>query len=514
MPIKPFILMLAVGLTATAQEKKMNNTPITVVTRNGQLEGQAENEKVISYKGIPYAQPPVGNLRWKAPLPVKNWEGVKIAKQFGPRAMQTNIFGDMVFRASGTSEDCLYLNVWTPAQKNKKLLPVLVYYYGGGFVAGDGSEPRYDGTSMAEKGIVAVTVNYRLGVFGFLAHPELSQETSYKGSGNYGLMDQALALQWVYDNIAAFGGDPKKITIAGESAGSISVSALMASPLSRHLIAGAIGESGSIMGALPALPVSEVEKNGKAFETAIGAASLEEMRKMSADSILSKAMKFGAFRFNRSVDGYFFPKDPAAIFSAGEQAMVPLLLGWYSEESGARAVMGNDKMTVDLFKKNVNKLYGKDAAAILAVYTPQSDAEVEPAARALAGDRFISYSTWKWADMHLKTGKPVYRYHYERPRPGNNAGAAHSAEIEYAMGNLARNSVFAWTPDDYAVSAVMQAYFAQFIKTGNPNGKGLPKWEQLSADKPAVMRIDVNTRQEISTIEERYRTLDKLAQKN
>jgi para-nitrobenzyl esterase len=514
MHIKTFILMLAVGLTASAQDKNMNNHSLTIATRNGQLEGQSENEKVNSFKGIPYAQPPVGNLRWKAPMPVKNWEGIKTAKQFGPRAMQTNIFGDMVFRASGTAEDCLYLNVWTPAKKSKKLLPVLVYYYGGGFVAGDGSEPRYDGTSMAEKGIVAVTVNYRLGVFGFLAHPELSLESGYKGSGNYGLMDQALALQWVHDNISAFGGDPQKITIAGESAGSVSVSALMASPLSKNLIAGAIGESGSIMGALPALPVSEVEKNGKAFETAIGASSLEDMRKMSADSILSKTMKFGAFRFNRSVDGYFFPKDPAAIFASGEQAMVPLLLGWNSEESGARAVMGNDKMTVELFKKNVNKLYGKDAAAILAVYAPQTDEDVEPAARALAGDRFISYSTWKWADMHLRTGKPVYRYHYERPRPGNNAGAVHSAEIEYAMGNLSTNTVFAWTPDDYAVSKIMQSYFVRFIQTGNPNSKGLPKWTPLSADKPKVMRIDVNTHEEISAVEDRYKTLDKLVQKN
>jgi para-nitrobenzyl esterase len=296
------LLIMASFLSLSAQNQEMKSNTITV-TKNGVLEGMVENDQVISFKGIPFGQPPLGDLRWKAPVPAAKWEGVRTAKQFGPRAMQANIFSDMVFRASGTSEDCLYLNVWTPAQKGKKKLPVLVYYYGGGFAAGDGSEPRYDGTAMAAKGMVAVTVNYRLGIFGFMAHPELSRETSYNGSGNYGLMDQALALQWVYDNIEAFGGDPKKITIAGESAGSISVSALMASPLSRHLIAGAIGESGSIMGALPAMPVAEVEKNGKAFEAAAGATSLNELRKMSADSVLAKVMKFGAFRFNRSVDG-------------------------------------------------------------------------------------------------------------------------------------------------------------------------------------------------------------------
>jgi para-nitrobenzyl esterase len=507
------LLMMASCLSLSAQNQEMKSNTVTI-TKNGTLEGIVENDKVISFKGIPFAQPPVGDLRWKAPVPAAKWEGVRTAKQFGPRAMQANIFGDMVFRASGTSEDCLYLNVWTPAQKGKKKLPVLVYYYGGGFAAGDGSEPRYDGTAMAAKGMVAVTVNYRLGVFGFMAHPDLSRETTYNGSGNYGLMDQALALQWVYDNIEAFGGDPEKITIAGESAGSISVSALMASPLSRNLIAGAIGESGSIMGALPAMPVAEVEKNGKAFEVAASATSLNELRKMPADSILSKAMKFGAFRFNRSVDGYFFPKDPSAIYAAGEQAQVPLLLGWNSEESGARAVMGNDKMTVENFKKNVTKLYGNDATGILAVYVPESDAAVEPTARALAGDRFISYSTWKWADMHKKTKQPVYRYHYERPRPGNNAGAAHSAEIEYAMGNLESNKAFAWTAEDYVVSKTMQAFFVNFIKTGNPNGKGLPKWEKMTMDAaPSVMRIDVLSKSEISQHENRYETLDRLAQK-
>ena len=218
--------LLVFTASATAQER--------VKIANGELAGTTE-AGVRSFKGIPFGAPPVGNARWQPPQPVKNWTGVRQADKFGPRCMQRNVFGDMNFRANGTGEDCLYLNVWAPPKGNK--LPVLVYFYGGGFIAGDGSEPRYDGASMAARGIVAVTVNYRLGVFGFFAHPELTKESPHHASGNYGLLDQQAALQWVQQNIAAFGGDPKHVTIAGESAGSISVSAQMASPLSKNLIA-------------------------------------------------------------------------------------------------------------------------------------------------------------------------------------------------------------------------------------------------------------------------------------
>ena len=238
---------------------------------NGALEGTADKiTSVRSFKGIPFGAPPVGDARWKPPQPVQNWSGVRKTDKFGPRCMQRNVFGDMNFRANGMGEDCLYLNVWTPAKSGRERLPVLVYFYGGGFIAGDGSEPRYDGASMATKGIVAVTVNYRLGVFGFFAHPELTKESPNKASGNYGLLDQHAALKWVQQNIAAFGGDPKRVTIAGESAGSISVSAQMASPLSKDMIAGAIGESGSILGALSAVPLAEGEQNGVKFASAIG----------------------------------------------------------------------------------------------------------------------------------------------------------------------------------------------------------------------------------------------------
>src|SRR5215217_5112028 len=236
-----------------------------VKTANGRVEGTLEQSGIRVFKGLPFAAPPVGELRWREPQPVKNWTGVRPAKQFGPRAMQLPVFGDMNFRSNGMSEDCLYLNVWVPAEPAEEQLPVLVYFYGGGNVAGDGSEPRYDGTRLAQRGIITLSVNYRLNIFGFFAHPELTQESPQHASGNYGYLDQAAALRWVRENIAAFGGDPGRITIAGESAGSISVSAQMASPLSKDLIAGAIGESGSLLGGLPPVPLDTGEQRGLAF---------------------------------------------------------------------------------------------------------------------------------------------------------------------------------------------------------------------------------------------------------
>jgi para-nitrobenzyl esterase len=324
-----------------------------VKTASGAVTGIIEKSGVLAYKGIPYAAPPVGNLRWQPPQPPAAWTGIRKADHFGPRTMQAPIFGDMNFRSDGMSEDCLYLNVWTPARKSAKLLPVLVYFYGGGFVAGDGSEPRYDGESMARKGIVSLTVNYRLGVFGFFSHPGLTKESPAHASGNYGLMDQWAALKWVKENIAAFGGDPKRVTIAGESAGSIAVSAQMASPLAKDLFAGAIGESGSVLGALSAIPLAKGEAAGVEFAKSIGAESLQELRALQADSLLQAATRFGAFRFPVTVDGYFFTKDPYEVYAAGEQAHVPLLAGWNSQEMGYQAILGNQPPTKENFEKAV-----------------------------------------------------------------------------------------------------------------------------------------------------------------
>lgn len=538
-----FFLLLLGTLPAVAQSKNDAPGGNRVKTANGTVEGVTEKSGIRSFKGVPFAQPPVGELRWKEPRPVKNWQGVRKADKFGPRAMQRAIFGDMNFRSDGMSEDCLYLNVWTPAKTGKERLPVLVYFYGGGFMAGDGSEPRYDGESMAKKGIVALTVNYRLGLFGFLAHPELTAESPHKASGNYGLMDQAAALRWVQQNIAAFGGDPKKVTIAGESAGSFSVSAQMAAPASRELIAGAIGESGSLLSLQPLTPLAQAEENGVRFAKAVGANSLPALRAMPAAQLLEATAKPETPRFSAILDGYFFPKAPTAIFQAGEQAKVPLLAGWNSEEMNYRALLGQEPPTPENYRKAVQKTFGDRTEEILKLYPGSTEAEVIQSATDLAGDRFIGYSTWKWIDVHGKTsGKPVYRYFYTRPRPamtpemgdaapglaggvvrGSDAtamkvpparGAVHSAEIEYAMGNLATNKVYAWQPEDYQVSKVMQDYFANFIKTGNPNGAGLPEWPVANGPNGGqVMHIDVTSGAQPERNRERYLLLEQPAGK-
>ena len=308
---------------------------------NGTLEGTGPQASgVREFKGIPFAAPPVGDLRWAPPQAVKNWTGPRQATAFGPRCMQQALYGDMGFRSNGMSEDCLYLNVWTAAKSANTKLPVMVYFFGGGFQAGDGSEPRYDGESMASKGIVTLTVNYRLGVFGFFAHPDLTKESPHHASGNYALLDQAAALQWVHKNIAAFGGDPAKVTIAGESAGSIAVSALMASPLSKDLIAGAIGESGSILAALAPVPLAKGEEDGVKFASTLGASTIAALRALTTAQIFDAAGKQGTPRFSPTIDGYFFPESPAAIFAAGKQAHVPLLAGWNSEEMNSGSVLG------------------------------------------------------------------------------------------------------------------------------------------------------------------------------
>ena len=533
--------LLAVQLmaAASAPSPKEKGLP-QVKTANGILEG-IDDSGIRTFKGIPFAAPPVGDLRWKEPQPVKNWEGVRKADKFGPRAMQRAIFGDMGFRSDGMSEDCLYLNVWTPALSANERLPVLVYFYGGGFAAGDGSEYRYDGESMARKGIVSVTVNYRLSIFGFMSHPELTKESPHHASGNYGLLDQAAALKWVSENIAAFGGDPKRVTIAGESAGSYSVSAQMASPLSRKLIAGAIGESGSLLDTHPTNALAQGEKYGQKFAEMAGAKSIAEMRKIPSAKLVEVGTNHEFELFPVVVDGYFFPQEPAAIFEAGQQAHVPLLVGWNSEEMNFRALMGPDKPTKENFTKAVQKAFSIDAAEVLKLYNPSSDKEVEQVATDLAGDRFIGFSTWKWSDLHAKTGgSPVYRYYYARPRPamreemGNavaglaggivkdaNAkkapaatGAVHSAEIEYAMGNLPTNRVYDWQPEDYKVSEIMQSYFVNFIKTGKPDGLALPAWPAVKNGSAApVMVIDVNTRVELEKGRDRFLLLEKLSKK-
>jgi len=492
---------------------------VRVSISDGMLIGSEDKATgVRSFKGIPFAQPPVGALRWREPQPVMRWEGERKATEFGPRCMQRRVFDDMVFRSNGMSEDCLYLNVWTPAKSASERLPVLLYFYGGGFVAGDGSEPRYDGTSMAQKGIVTVTANYRLNVFGRLAHPELTAESPHKASGNYSFLDQHAALRWVRANIAAFGGDPDRITIAGESAGSASVSAHMASPLSRDLIAGAIGESGAMLAARGGIiTLAEAEQAGEAFTRSIGAESLAELRALPAERLLELAGSYQAPGLYIVVDGYFLAKTPDEVFAAEEQAKVPLLAGSNSEELSFASLLQGQAPTVENYKRVVETLFGAHAERLLQRYPATSEEEVRKAGTELASDIFMGYSTWRWVEVHARSSdQPVFYYYYAHPRPPLrndptapvSSGAVHSAEIEYALGNLDTNEVFAWTQDDYQVSRLMQAYFANFIKSGNANGEGLPSWPTYhSASFPRLI-IDTNPRVVPDERRAKYQLLD------
>ena len=413
-----------------------------------------------------------------------------------------------------------------------------MYFFGGGFVAGDGSEPRYDGESMSKKGVVVVTVNYRLNIFGFFAHPELSAEAPYKASGNYGLLDQNAALKWVQKNIAAFGGDPKKVTIAGESAGSISVSAQMASPLSKNLIAGAIGESGAgINPTLAPVTLTEAEKTGKEFVEKAGYKTIAQLRALSSRDIYEIYNESQRFGFPTVIDGYFYTKTIPQIFNAKEQAQVPLLLGWNSAEIPGGAFMQGKPYTEADYVAKVKEAYPNDHQEVLKLYPHGSEKEIELSATALASDRFISYSTWKWFDLHRKnSSQPVYRYLYSKLRPPlvdqtlasglaggtvkkeNNTpapppavGAPHACEIEYCMGNLHLIKDYAWTPDDFKVSETMLSYFANFIKTGNPNGEKLPEWGVAKAGDatPPVMILNTESKTINAKDDARYEFLDK-----
>jgi para-nitrobenzyl esterase len=488
-----------------------------VKVEGGVLEGTAGAVSTVRvFEGVPFAAPPVGALRWQAPQPAAAWTGVRKADQFGARCYQGNIFGDMIFRDKGVSEDCLYLNVWTPVPAPNKHLPVLVYFHGGGFAAGSGDEPRYDGTNFAKKGIVVVTVNYRLGVFGFVAHPELTAESPNKASGNYGMLDQVAALQWVHRNIAAFGGDPKKVTIGGESAGSAAVSALMASPLAAGLFRGVIGESGAMFntgGVLAAQPLATAEKAGVDFAAAMGAKSLAEMRAASAEDVLKAAGP--GVRFGPIIDGYFLPADPASIYAAGKQAHAALLAGWNADEVRGSVLGAKQKPTAASFHGQLSSRFGDKADSAAKVYGASTDEETLAAAGDLANDTFIVYSTWKWIEMQAATGHaPVYRFRFDRPVPlpegmtipGVKGLAGHSWELEYVFGALDSKKA-AWAPEDRKASEEIAAYFANFIENGNPNGGGLPKWPAFGKTHE-VMHLDADCHAAPEEHRDRYEFLD------
>jgi para-nitrobenzyl esterase len=471
-------LALLVSVSALGAER--------VRTDRGTVEGTVSADgKIQIFRGIPFAAPPLGDLRWKEPQPVAKWKGVRKATEFGPRCMQGRVFGDMVFRDNGPSEDCLYLNVWTPAASPKAHLPVMVWIYGGGFVAGSTSEPRQDGENLAKKGVVVVSCNYRLGVFGFFASADLARESGHNASGNYGLLDQVAALQWVHRNIAAFGGDPDQVTIFGESAGSFSVSALVASPLARGLFERAIGESGAFFSTtLSAKPLAESEAADAKFAESMGATTLAALRALPAGELLADASKKGPFAFEPNIDGYFLPEDVRSIYAARKQSPVPLLAGWNRDEGGFPPA------TAEKFKEQARKRYGDRAADFLKVFPADTDAQARQSAHDLGRDQFIAYSTWKWIEMQMAVA-PVYRYEFDdappQPasatasgKPASPPAAYHSAEIEFVFEALPSKHL-PWRPEDEKLSDMMSSYWTNFAKSGNPNGPGLPEWPAYSA---------------------------------
>jgi para-nitrobenzyl esterase len=401
----------------------------------------------------------------------------------------------------------------------------LVWIHGGGFQAGAGAEPRHDGEAFARKNVVLVTINYRLGVFGFLAHPELTRESGRNASGNYGLLDQVAALKWVQDNIAAFGGDPQNVTIFGESAGSFAVSALMASPLAQGLFHKAIGQSGAFFGArggtLGPKSLSEAEEHGRKFAATLGAPTLAALRAKSGDEVMQAAMKMQPW-FSPILDGYFLPESPVSIFSAGKQARVPLLAGWNADEVRASVVLANQKPTAESFTEQTRKRFGDQADAMLKAYPASNDVEALESAAALATDTFIGYSTWKWLEVHAKTtDAPVYRYSFDRkipvpsdhkvngvPATSSDVGARHAGEIEYVFGALKQSlPKVPWQDADRKLSDAMTTYWANFARTGNPSGSGLPAWPRYD-ETLEVLHLDTKIHAAPDPLRPRYEAWD------
>lgn len=503
------ILVASLALNAVAEDR--------VRVMSGMLEGTLDAATGVRvFKGVPFAAPPTGDRRWKPPAPVEQWDGVFEADTWGAHCMQGEMFGGpLVTRDEEMSEDCLYLNIWTPAKSADENLPVLVVFHGGGFAAGSASEPRTDGTWLAQQGIVVVAPNYRLGLFGFLAHPELTAESLGLGSGNYGMLDQVEALRWVRDNIAAFGGDPARVTVNGESAGSLSVSALMASPLSRDLLQRGIGQSGGFFaspsGSMALQSLSEKEQDGIRFARSVGAESIRDLRRMPAARLLEAVMgQNGGWGYGPGIDGYFLDRPVSEIFAAGEQARIPLLVGWTSAELGMTIALNPDKPTAESFAAELSRTFGEQSANALAMYPAMNDEQAMQSAADLASDLFISYSTWKWIEAHLASSSaPVYRYRFDRTIPSDPAsrfGAIHAVDIEYAFNTL-QSKPSDWQAADRSVARTMATAIANFVRTGDPNGDGVPLWPEFGRHKE-VMYFDTVSESGPEEFRPRYEFLD------
>jgi para-nitrobenzyl esterase len=452
-----------------------------VKVKGGLVEGTVADNLTV-YKGIPFAAPPVGDLRWRAPQPAPKWQGVRKADQFAPGCMQS--MGGPP--PGGMSEDCLYLNIWTPGKSAKERVPVLVWIYGGGFNGGATSIPVYSGEKLANRGVVLVSIAYRVGILGFFAHPELSAESPHRVSGNYGLLDMIAGLQWIQRNIAAFGGDPKRVTIFGESAGGIAVSMLCASPLAKGLFQGAISQSGGSFGPWSYAPVpgenmrllADSESSGVAFAKTAGAASLKELRALPAEKLLDAGKRRRGMAWP-IVDGWVIPDDQYKLYEAGRFNDTAILVGYNSDEGASFS----RERTPEDYIAGVRKRYGPFAERLLQAYPTAADS-VPKTARDLARDAAFGWHTWVWARLQSKHGKGKAYYYYFDQHPGQ--GAPHGAEIPYVFEHLddTRRPV---TPEDQRISGAIAAYWTNFAKRGNPNGEGVAEWPAFSDKNPVVM---------------------------
>lgn len=480
-----FLVFVCIALSFTQAQSQL---PPVINVSGGAIRGVYEQGLQV-YKGIPFATLPVGNLRWKAPLPVEKWKGVKLTDRYGPSPYQGGN------PTGGKSEDCLYLNVWSPAKSSKEKLPVLVWIYGGGFSFGSTAEPVYTGENIANKGVVFVSIAYRVGQLGFLAHPALSAETKNKVSGNYGLLDMIAGLKWVKKNIGVFGGDPDKVTLFGESAGGIAVSMLCASPLAKGLFHGAISQSGGSFGPprWTTYPgenqklLTDAEQSGLEFMKKAGANSLAELRNVPVEKLPQGFGLPGAWPI---IDGYVIPADQYTLYEKGKYNHTPVLIGYNSDEGLSFMPPKTPKDYLD----NVNKRYGKYATDLIRAY-PVGDSTVPKTARDLARDAAFGWHTWAWADLQSKTSKSKIFYYYfdQHPdypvhSPQYGHGSPHGQDVAFVFGHLNPQSKLA-TPTDNAISEAMINYWTNFAKTGNPNGTNVPRWDEFTKDNHRVMHF-------------------------
>ncbi|HSQ95841.1 MAG TPA: carboxylesterase family protein [Croceibacterium sp.] len=503
--------LVALGAALALMSGTAHAAITQVQTSAGAVQGEAV-DGIGEFKGIPFAAPPVGDLRWKAPQPVAPWQGVRNTVAFGPACIQGPILAQMG-SAAAQLEDCLYIDVWTPANTPADKLPVIAWIYGGGFNSGATSVPMYDGANFAHQGVVLVSLSYRVGPFGFLATPELSAESGH-GSGNFGLLDLVAALHWVHDNIGEFGGDSAKVTIMGHSAGSMAVSELVASPLARRLFRGAIAESGANFAppgsfAAAGVPLlAQAEASDKAWLAGLGASTLAEARALPADKLDAAQRDKSAPRFGPVLDGYVIPGDQTLLWQHGRYADVPILIGTTSDEA---AVFGGRRtITPADFEKEVRDGYGAKADEILTAYPHASDVEAARSTKNLRTETTFTSNMFTWARLQAQYGKsPAYAYYFHRPTAGDPEGSGHGSEVPLVFANEDhRAGRPAWGDEDRALSKELQGYWVNFAKTGDPNGPGLPRWPKFQPGKITVMELGKDNKPIALPLEWRLKTID------